>query len=191
MDAERMARLWEAMAGVYGHKWTATYGLTPAQGMAGRAWAAGLRAMSPEQVRRGLDACINRGDEWPPSLPAFKQMCLGIPKMAAAKDAALGRPAPEVDRRFLRLMCSFLDMHRLRTLHADKADRLLGEAFDRAKDHLMAGGDLPDEPVPLPPPEPDPRREHEIAMARMDALRRAMLEAKPKGERHGSSGDGG
>ena len=36
-------------------------------------WAAGLADVTPEQVRRGLNALTS---EWPPTLPEFKALCL-------------------------------------------------------------------------------------------------------------------
>ena len=41
-------------------------------------WLTGLRELLPEELARGVRAYINRTDAWPPSLPEFRALCLGI-----------------------------------------------------------------------------------------------------------------
>lgn len=62
------------MSAIYGHKWLANFGENDATGT----WAAALSDLNPDQIGQGLDACVREGDEWPPALPKFRQMCLGI-----------------------------------------------------------------------------------------------------------------
>jgi len=76
-----MARLWERMASIYGHKWTAAFGEVskPDGSMSDTAgvWAQGLSGVTAEQFASGLEGCVKSGKEWPPDLPVFREMCLG------------------------------------------------------------------------------------------------------------------
>jgi hypothetical protein len=73
---EALRRLWEAMAGIYGHLWTSAFG-DDANSKTGLLWARGLGGFNPMQVKRGLDACLVAGKPHPPSLPEFRALCLG------------------------------------------------------------------------------------------------------------------
>lgn len=76
-----IVNLWERMTHTYGHKWAAVFGAS-AVDPAGRltdvaqTWRSGLRAVTGEQLAQGIRACIDSGDKWPPTLPAFRAMCL-------------------------------------------------------------------------------------------------------------------
>ena len=73
--------LWERMAHIYGHKWTSAHGESGIEKNelteVARTWATGLRGVTGEQIAVGLRACIDRLDDWPPTLPEFKRLCLG------------------------------------------------------------------------------------------------------------------
>lgn len=60
------------MARIYGHKWTSI-----AESDDGT-WLAGLQDLTPENIAIGLGALLQSGDEWPPSLPEFRDCCLGV-----------------------------------------------------------------------------------------------------------------
>lgn len=130
--------LWLHMNATFPHKWTSALGDNP-RATAGMVWAAELAGFTRAQIDAGLSACRNGSDEWPPTLPAFKALCLGIPPFAAVRlDAERAEP-------FTRLVWQHLDGHRYRTSPADKADRLLREAYELAREHVMRGGELPGE----------------------------------------------
>ena len=129
--------LWGRMAAIYGHRWTSSYGDDPA-GMVGDTWAAGLSGLAGGQLARGLEACVASSDPWPPSLPDFRAACLGIPPLAAVRLDA-GKASP-----FARLVWQHLDGHRYRQSSADQSDRLLREAYELAREHVMRGGELPE-----------------------------------------------
>ena len=129
--------LWLRMAEIYGHRWTTAYGDDPDQG-AGGTWAKGLAGISARQLADGLASCIASADPWPPTLPEFRARCIGIPPLAAVRlDTEKATP-------FARLVWQHLDGHRYRQSSADQADRLLREAYDLAREHLMRGGELPE-----------------------------------------------
>lgn len=125
------------MAAIYGHRWTSSYGDDPGS-MAGDTWAAGLSGLTGGQLARGLEACVASSDPWPPSLPDFRAACLGIPPLAAV------RLDGDRSNRFTRLVWQHLDGYRYKQAPADQSDRLLREAYELAREHVMRGGALPE-----------------------------------------------
>ena len=141
--------LWAAMAGIYGSRWSSSYGETPNEGGAGRLWHRGLQDLTDAQVRAGIDACTRAVDDWPPTLPAFRRMAIGIPSKAVAMDAAFGRAIPpgETAQRFLIAMERRIDRYSLRRMDAEKAERHVGRAYAATLQAIMDGEPLPDMPV--------------------------------------------
>lgn len=157
------------MAAIYGHRWTSSYGDDPS-GMAGDTWAAGLSGLTGSQLARGLEACVASSDPWPPSLPDFRAACLGIPPLASVRlDAGKANP-------FTRLVWQHLDGYRYQQAPADQSDRLLREAYELAREHVMRGGPLPEESPELEDPKrrkPVPASQ-EVAAAAMEAIRKDL-----------------
>lgn len=128
--------IWLHMGSIFGHKWTSSMGDNPL-GSAGRVWATTLAGMDRSQIDAGLAACRSGSDEWPPTLPAFKAMCLQIPPLAKVRfDTDQQDP-------FTVLVWQFLDGYRYRCASQDQADRLLRDAYRLAREHVMQGGELP------------------------------------------------
>ena len=116
--------LWERMTHLYGHKFSAAFGERAANPDGSltdvaHTWAGGLRGITGAQLAAGLRTCIESGNEWPPSLPEFRAMCLPKcvplwhqeartrPELAYI---ALPRPAltPERREEYLRRMSAAL-----------------------------------------------------------------------------------
>lgn len=74
-----MVYLWEQMTYLFGHKFTSTYGESAVvDGVltdVAKTWAIALTGITGEQIANGLEACVNKGEAWPPSLPEFVAMC--------------------------------------------------------------------------------------------------------------------
>ena len=147
------------MADIYGLRWVKSYGADPRSG-AGTTWAHGLAGLTPAQLAVGVDACLSSADGWPPTLPEFRARCLGIPSVAFVRDDVTR--APEYRDAFTRLVWSFVDAYRIKAASADQSDRMLRDAYDLAREHVMRGGALPgahkavtkqDRPAPEVPPE--------------------------------------
>lgn len=92
-----MARLWQLMAELYGHKWTSVHGLADESGN----WGKALGGIDKYQLAAGIRVCTQSGDPWPPSAPEFRAMCLsggdvqGIPNVADAwREAVEASTAP-------------------------------------------------------------------------------------------------
>jgi hypothetical protein len=152
-----MRRFWARMVAIYGHKWASAYGdaceaddgkLT----VAGDTWQRGLTGVTEYQIADGLESCLTSADPWPPTLPAFRALCLGIPGLTAVLreiNAYLRRGAPgDLDPTpFVRLVWMHLDTYRLRHADVDKGDRLIRAAYDVAREAVMRGEPLPEPPV--------------------------------------------
>lgn len=109
-------------------------------------WERGLGGLTPTQLRHGIHVCATAGEDWPPSLPAFRAMCLGIPTLAAVR-AALSTVAPESIEPFVALVWRHLDGHRLRHATADKSDRMIADAYELSRDAVLRGEPLPQRPA--------------------------------------------
>lgn len=128
------------MAEIYGHRWTSAYGdSTEADGAAGT-WAKGLAGITPTQLADGLKACITSSDPWPPTLPEFRAMCLGIPSLVSVRAEINGKG----DRTpFAMLVWQRLDSYQFRQVSAKDAERMLAGAYEDAREFVMRGGELP------------------------------------------------
>jgi hypothetical protein len=76
-------------------------------------------------------------DEWPPSLPAFRKMCCGIPTFGQVAwelqtPQTRGHASP-----FSHLVWSLLDHHRYGHATVDVADRLLTRAYRVAVEQAL------------------------------------------------------
>lgn len=71
--------LWGRFTHLYGHRWETSYGpaLTEAGALTPIAatWAKALAGFGPDDLARGLHACLDRNDGWPPTLPEFRALC--------------------------------------------------------------------------------------------------------------------
>ena len=60
-------------------------------------WALGLSGLGPQDISRGLMACLDRTDPWPPTLPEFRALCKPEPK-PAYHEIYQSLPAPELTK---------------------------------------------------------------------------------------------
>lgn len=61
------------MLEMYGHAWASQQGDQPND-----TWLRGLEGLNGEQLAVGLRACLEREGQFPPVLPEFRRMCLGL-----------------------------------------------------------------------------------------------------------------
>jgi hypothetical protein len=71
-----------------------------------------LVAHGARQLADGLAACIATAELWPPTLPQFGMMCLGIPPFDAV------RPDARQQDGFTKLVWHYLEGHRYRLASA-------------------------------------------------------------------------
>ncbi len=175
-----LRELWGQMTAIYGHRWTSAYGADPATG-AGQVWGEGMIGLTPRQIRTGAAACRDGhgpADGWPPTLPQFRELCLGLPPLAEVRAELADRDGERTP--FGLLVARSLDMWAYRQADARTAERMLGEAYAAARAHVLAGGELP---VVLPalPDDSDrltPWASPEVAGAALAAVRE-MLDGAP------------
>ena len=101
-----MARLWELMTELYGHKWTSVHGLGDESGT----WAKMMAGISPSQMAAGARAWVNQGGEaakWPPGAVDLRDMCrsvagdtLNIPDVSAAWREAVEASSDVINWKF-------------------------------------------------------------------------------------------
>lgn len=145
--------LWSKMAGIYGSRWTSAFGdacensdgeLTDA----GTLWQKGLGGLSRAELTHGISEALFSADPWPPTLPQFRAMCLGIPTLAAVRTLlAKSDMQSRADRPFFRLVWRFIDAHRLAEADVKAADKIVKDAYELARRYRMALGELPKAPV--------------------------------------------
>lgn len=150
-----LRELWTRMASIYGHRWNSSYGdmSEHADGRlttTGDTWRRGLLGITPAQIAVGLNSCIVSAEPWPPTLPEFRALCLGVPSLASVRSAV---HAPNRDP-FVRQLWTYLDWYALRTADARSYDRLISNAYEQAREFVMRGGTLPEPSEELPAPEP-------------------------------------
>lgn len=172
--------LWLSMTSIYGHRWISAYGADAQQG-AGDAWARGLAGITARQLGVGIDACIVSADPWPPTLPQFRALCFAIPALPVVRlrfNQHLRSRESLVAEPFDRLIWQFIDAYRVRQVSADQTDRMLRDAYELAREHVMAGGELPEpsaeiehKPEPAKPGKPVSPEE----LARIFETTREML----------------
>ena len=139
----------------------------------GETWAKGLAGLTGDDLARGLSACITRSDEWPPGLPEFRALCLGIPSLLEVREDI---SRANTDRKpFTLMVLRRMDAWQYKQADARRADQMLREAYAEAREARMRGESLPeplkkiaaDEPVfaPVPP---------EVARARMAEIAKEL-----------------
>lgn len=158
LSSALLDNFWLRMAALYGNTWVSQYGASP-DGIGADTWGTVLADLAPAQIAEGLRGASALGRDWPPSAPRFRALCLGIPTLAAvrAEDAARIRFRETFDPTpFFRLVWSKIDSYRYKVVDADRADRMLSEAYELASEHVMRGGALPEAPsglIEAPAPE--------------------------------------
>jgi hypothetical protein len=93
------------MSGIYGHKWVSSFGESDADD----SWAIGLSGFTGADIARGLKACMTSSEEWPPTLPQFRKLCMEFQTPAH-------RPFPPADR--------LIESDELRQARKDKAAQM-------------------------------------------------------------------
>ncbi|NII07235.1 hypothetical protein [Luteibacter anthropi] len=144
-----MRQLWLRMVAIYGAKWASVHGAA-AETDAGKltetanTWVRGLAGVTGEQLGAGLKACVSSSDPWPPTLSEFRARCMGIPSFAAVQLILGDKTRPMTP--FVRQVWSYVDAYRFRAATSDKAEKILRDAYELAREHVINGGALP-EPV--------------------------------------------
>lgn len=175
------------MASRYGHTWVSQFGASPG-GIAAVEWRETLAGLTPAQIREGFDADAVRGDDWPPSSPRFRALCMGIPTLGSVRAEIRdmlnwsGRGQGSVVSRFARGVWSRINVYSYRSADGKLAERMLREAYELTRESVMEGGTLPVEPVAMVEHKPDdtPRRPADPEVVREHIARmKELLKTEP------------
>lgn len=90
----------------------------------------------------GLKACLASSDPWPPTLPEFRGRCLGIPSLQEVRLGLHGKNRTP----FCILVWQQIDGYLFKQSSADKAERMLKDAYEFAREMVMRGHPLPEMP---------------------------------------------
>ncbi len=146
MPTRWLRRLWERMAVMYPVLWAQRCGDSPQHDageltIAGEVWREVLMGLAGEQVQLGLQRCVLRTSEFPPSPQEFRALAMGVPTWGEVRLAM--RDQATTRTPFIVLLHQHLDHHNWRTSDQRTSDRMLRDAYDTARDHVMLGGELP------------------------------------------------
>ncbi|MGO4700263.1 hypothetical protein [Dyella sp. 2RAB6] len=152
--------LWSKAISIYGIHWANRFGETPEHLSAGEfhqageltdtgaTWREGLAGLTREQLALGLRRCVMSASGYPPTLPEFRALCLGVPSFEKVQLVLTNtKGQDEATAGFVRLVWRFLDAYRL--ARADKRDaaQMIRGAYELARTYRMELGDLPAPPV--------------------------------------------
>lgn len=79
LTEKHIDELWKRMAEIYGHKWTSSHGDVDSG-----TWLSALRNIPEDRIVSGMNKLLLRSDTWPPTLPEFLQLCIGLPDIGTA-----------------------------------------------------------------------------------------------------------
>jgi hypothetical protein len=137
-EVRRTRHLWLRMVQMFGHRWISSYGVDGSNST-GALWAKGLCGLTDSQIGNGLTALLASADEWPPSLPAFRKLCLGIPTLGTVQFELRTPTTRARASAFSSLVWSLLDHYRFSNASIVIADRLLRDAYLLAVEQVMTG----------------------------------------------------
>ena len=144
------------MAVLYPMLWAQRCGDSPQKDdgeltIAGEVWRDLLSGLTGEQVLTGLQRCVLRPSEFPPAPQEFRALAMGVPLFSEVR--MLMRDADAMKPPFIALVYQHLDYYNWRQSDQRTADRMLRDAYDAARDHVMLGGALPKPVAALESPE--------------------------------------
>lgn len=174
------------MAEIYGHRWTSAYG--DCEGSAFRTWQDGLADVAPAYVAHALRQCVQRGDEWPPTLPEFRALCqpspqdLGLPDLNRAYRDAVSCAAALANGgataqfpAIVQIAVREIGSAEFRAMTPTKSLEAFARAYEILVRKVMAGEELT-APKALPAEiEPQPASPEEVRnyLAQMRAILRS------------------
>jgi len=128
------------MAEIYGHKWVSAHGASDIN----NTWLAGLEDLLPKSIGVGLTACIKRSDPWPPSLPEFRSLCLGLPGESIAIAKAMRGDLDNLSVEIRRLVGTWAMNHGSEREIKEKARAVYMDALNSITNKMLTlSNDIP------------------------------------------------
>lgn len=75
MPSAWVDRLFSRLVEIYGPKWLDYVEVAGGPEPVAKLWAAGLHGLLPEEIKRGLYACMTNGKAWVPTVGEFRALC--------------------------------------------------------------------------------------------------------------------
>lgn len=124
---------------VYGRTWSSQYIDPDARRFAVTAWHEGLSDLSDAHIEAGRKAVLKRYGGWPPSLPEFRRLCLGMCTEKEALGAAMSLDYEHpIGGRLIRSVSSW-DRGRLSVSGLEQRYRMnLPSVMQDAEEHAIA-----------------------------------------------------
>lgn len=119
-------RLWQRMTGIYGTHWVRTFG--DAKGEQLLIWEEALGRLTLEQIKRGVEFCVEDAGDFPPNLGQFTKACLSSNKNPPEVQKYLEAPEKEHNPEFMRKI--------RREQKKVSASKVSNADFRRAYEHL-------------------------------------------------------
>ena len=94
-------RLFARLAAAYGSHKVATMWADADPEIVRETWAAALSRFSEQSIRAALGDLIASGEDWPPTLPRFVEMCRIASLRRAQSRPAAALPAPQASREMV------------------------------------------------------------------------------------------
>lgn len=132
--------VWVGLAGLYGVRFTGPFGSDP-YGPSAALWRASLGDLSDEALRHGLEACVAAGEDWPPTAPAYRALCLSVLTLDEVRLDL--RRANEERHPFTRMVWSVMDIWAFTKGDDFRARDALASAYAVARKSRMRGEPLP------------------------------------------------
>jgi hypothetical protein len=104
-------------------------------------WIGALEGATCDGVARAVMHLRTTGNGWPPTAPEFRALAFGVPPVTAL--LAEFETADRERTPFARLVWSYVDSWAYRQASRDQAGRMLREAYEKAREHVLQGGALP------------------------------------------------
>ena len=130
-------------------------------------WAASLKGVSPDMIKRGLNKLITKGYEWPPSAPEFANLC-----RLGADDFDLPSLDQTIDEILLYSRHSKAQLHpfsytlykrisnrwwEISRMPAREHRREVKIYYDDLVKHVIRGGELSSQPELIEEKKPEPK----------------------------------
>lgn len=131
LSEAHLRTLWARMTEIYGHRWTKPHGMLDTH----NTWLKGLVGFTPRMIAHGLEACVVRSDAYPPSLPEFRALCLGLPNRDETVYIAV-RQIHNHDNRVANMIRNIIGAHDMDNMTYDKLEKRAKDVYPEAVERL-------------------------------------------------------
>ena len=147
---------WKRFSGLYGYTFTRQYGEEPVE-----EWLMVLERTSAEQIKKGIDGCIEKHKKFPPNPMQFLALCLptgvdyGLPSDSSAFKQATGIDTKKHPSVALTLRNLGDQVFQMRNLPAKAALDIFNAEWVKTVLFVAEGGDLPEAAIEIDQDKPE------------------------------------